>query len=61
MVISTVFYDGDYRRMVTNAHEDGKAIPIPVGAMFVCEWAGRTVPEDATTDNRGSAKTGDGN
>lgn len=57
MVISTVFYDNDYRRMVTNTHKTGDTIPVPVGAMFVVEFE-CGVPEDAQNATPGNV---DGN
>ena len=60
-MVTTVFYDNDYRRMVTNGHKFGDAIPIPVGARFLVEFPnGVPEDEDASNDKGESAKAGNG-
>jgi hypothetical protein len=46
VMVKSIFYDAEYRRMGGVAtHDFGKAVPIPVGAMFVVQFL-TTVPED---------------
>lgn len=46
--MNVVFFDNDYRKMTTETVDFGKAVTIPVGAMFVCTWL-TVEPETAWT------------
>jgi hypothetical protein len=49
VLVNTVFYDANYQRIGEKVtHDFGKAIPVPVGAMFSVSFL-TTVPEEEWT------------